>query len=302
MHKKVLEKLRGYQTFKTAKEVDAAIEAHLAEHMLNDSQLRTLRVLAYRAKQVPGVAYVKYETIAEIIGKTRRTVINAVKGLVEKGIIEKHGTVRETKGGCGANIFSILPFTSDFTSDCTTDDTSQEEVESSATTEPEAPFAGGEEVKEVEEVKENSLYTSYNVQDAREEQDKKEISIKEDEQLDKTFVSKMVPEEFSNLVGMYLKDALDIYKLYQRAILAANKLGAPVVRDDIAVEAFKQTLFTYKSRKLRGSFFGYFYSTYYAMHEQAIAQEIRRKAMGEMPVWMVAEEEHEEAVDYYDYL
>ncbi|PMB07704.1 hypothetical protein CEN49_12035, partial [Fischerella thermalis CCMEE 5273] len=114
MHPIYLQQMRAYQTMKSAKDVRNAIEAHLSKHILTETQLRVLRVLEYRSCTVPGVAMVKYSTIADVVGVVRRTVIRAINRLVKLGIVEKHERIREARGGsfkegvCNGDICSCI--------------------------------------------------------------------------------------------------------------------------------------------------------------------------------------------------
>src|SRR5690606_10908892 len=66
----IAEKLRPYQSFGSAAEMHRAVELHIRQNQLNESALRVLRVLEFRSKLVPGVSWLKYETIAGVIGKS----------------------------------------------------------------------------------------------------------------------------------------------------------------------------------------------------------------------------------------
>lgn len=282
MHKKILDKLRSYQKFESYDEVAESVEKFLAENLVTETQLRALRVIQNHAKVVPGVAMLKYKTIAEYVGRNIRTVQRAIKKLVELGIIEKHARTRELRGGDGANIYTICAY-ADAHADA--DDDAKTDAPGNASnrenTEQEAHKSDPEYVEYVDYVKYESKKDTYNVpRESDSSQNGEEIQVREDSSIDKSFVPSSVPEEFADVAGRYLKNAVDVYKLYKRAIIAANKIGAPMVRDDLAMEAFKQTLFRYKSRQLRGSFLGYFYKTYKTMHEQELAAEARRESLG----------------------
>ena len=305
MHKKILEKLRSYQKFESYDEVSQSVEAFLAENLVTETQLRTLRVIQNHAKVVPGVAMLKYETIAEYVGKTARTIRRAISALVEMGIIEKHARIRELSGGWGANIYTIKNYVhSHVISNDQSNNQSQGSASTREETEPEGPKTESEYVEYEDYVKYDSFKRdTYNVpRESDSSQNGKEIQVREDSSLDKSFVPSSVPAEFADFVGRYLKDAVDVYNLYGRAIIAANKIGAPMVRDDLALEAFKQTLFRYKSRQLRGSFFGYYYKTYKTMHEHELAAEARREAAEGILSELYASPEVDDYAQYYDYL
>jgi len=99
------------QPFSDKSEMDEAIKEHIAEHgkALNDTTIEILRLLSRYAVKYPGVAFLKYGTIARAIGKSRITVIRNITKLVIAGIIEKVAVMREVNGGNGANMYVIKP-------------------------------------------------------------------------------------------------------------------------------------------------------------------------------------------------
>lgn len=97
------------QPFASKAEMDATIKLHLGEHgaNLNDSTVEILHLLSRYGCKYPGVAFLKYVTIAKAIGKSRMTVMRNIKVLVNAGIIEKVSFMRAINGGCGANMYVI---------------------------------------------------------------------------------------------------------------------------------------------------------------------------------------------------
>ncbi|OYD06295.1 helix-turn-helix domain-containing protein [Paludifilum halophilum] len=292
MHPVYIEQMKAYQTFKSAKDVRAAIEAHLSRHILTENQLRVLRVLEFRSRTVPGVAMVKYSTIAEVVGVVRRTVIRAVNKLVALGIVEKYGRTREARGGDGANVFVIVP--AQVPTDDPQADTQSEESGEPVPSDSEADISGPEEVEEVEEVKDSykDKDIRYNVSGARslqsvgktvqervqdeKEEDNKEKDTPLGEKLPKEFIPADVPESFVSTAWPFNRDAVKVANLYDRCKLAARSLGDNGVREELAVEAFRVSLFAMKSRKLRGDLAGYLYGTYRKLAEEEMAAEARR--------------------------
>ncbi|MFT0800239.1 helix-turn-helix domain-containing protein [Bacillus swezeyi] len=66
-------------------------------------------MLSRHACKTPGVAYLKLQSIADLIGRHRTTVIRAIKRLVDCGIIRKETKFRPISGGNGSNMYVILP-------------------------------------------------------------------------------------------------------------------------------------------------------------------------------------------------
>src|SRR5690606_15300808 len=77
----IKEKLQEHQSFASVSIMHAAVEEHVKNNSLNESALRVLRVLEFRSKMVPGVCWLKYATIAEVIGKSVSTVRRAISAL-----------------------------------------------------------------------------------------------------------------------------------------------------------------------------------------------------------------------------
>ncbi|MYL54653.1 hypothetical protein GLW08_15060 [Pontibacillus yanchengensis] len=55
------------------------------------------------------MAYLKNDTIADLIGRSRRTVIRVLNKLVEYSIITRIENMRPNRGGNGANLYIINP-------------------------------------------------------------------------------------------------------------------------------------------------------------------------------------------------
>lgn len=105
------EYLAAYATFETVDDMDAAVEQHIQQHYYNltESERAIVFALAGRSLAYPGASHLKAETIAEVTGTSRSTVMRAIKKLVELNIIEK---VKQTKmnGIKGASIYKLLPY------------------------------------------------------------------------------------------------------------------------------------------------------------------------------------------------
>ncbi|HWO74384.1 MAG TPA: helix-turn-helix domain-containing protein [Bacillus sp. (in: firmicutes)] len=96
-----LNELKERATFETINEMDNTIYEYI-ERLRGDkvpeSVIEVLRFFGRSSLRVLGVSFAKYETIAESIGYSRRTVLRAVKVLESYGIIEKIPTLRSWKG------------------------------------------------------------------------------------------------------------------------------------------------------------------------------------------------------------
>lgn len=274
MDKRIQEKLQGYQNFPSATEMSQAVEAHIAANDLNETELRVFRVLEFRSKAFPGACWIKVETICNVVKKSDATVRRALRKLTSLGIIEKVGTIREKSGGKGANVYVISATE-------TTRDESNDQ----------SPMTNRYGEQNEDRTRNKTLFATSKEDSGKEAQNKLhsnnvQESGKED-RLDKSFTPGIVPNEFRDLVGRYYNDAERIYHLYQRCVIATNAAGLHVVNEQLAIQAFKESVFQRKTGKIRGSFDGYFYGVYFNM---AVA-EVRRQVMGdELPAWYLEEE------------
>ncbi|MED0701069.1 helix-turn-helix domain-containing protein [Aeribacillus composti] len=105
-----MEYLREYQTFHNKDELNAAIKEHLSRHKydLNDTDRDILLLISRHAVKYPGVAHLKTETIAQAVGKSKRTVQRVIRKLERLGIIERLTFFRKIKGGYGANVYRVI--------------------------------------------------------------------------------------------------------------------------------------------------------------------------------------------------
>ena len=255
MEKRIIEKLRPYQSFGSAAEMHRAVEVHIRNNRLNESALRVLRVLEFRSKIVPGASWLKYETIAGVIGKSVSTVRRAIRALVNAGIIEKIAQTRAKMGGDGANIYVIKPI-----------DHANEHAGMNMRDDVEKPqnTVANDSNREVKEdpVKEasNNGYSTY-VPDV----------------LDASFTPDSVSSEFKRVAARFWNDAERIDELWQKAIMAHRSLGLNDIYENVAVDSLKQAVYALKHRRIRGSFDGYYYGILIqkiaAYHRARVAEE-----------------------------
>ncbi|KGP70913.1 helix-turn-helix domain-containing protein [Pontibacillus yanchengensis] len=100
-----------HQPFQTKEEMNRAIKSHIGEHgpQLSDTEVEVIHLLSRYACKYPGVAFLKNDTIANLIDKSRRTVIRVLNKLVEYSIITRLENMRLQRGGNGANLYIINP-------------------------------------------------------------------------------------------------------------------------------------------------------------------------------------------------
>lgn len=88
--------------------------------------------------------------------------------------------------------------------------------------------------------------------------------LRKENRLGITFTPNNVPQLFIKAVKTFFDEAKDIYILWGKALLAYKNinLANPIEEyTSIAIDAFKQTIFAHKHRKIKRDFKGYFYGT-----------------------------------------
>src|SRR5699024_1102139 len=96
-----LAKLKQYETFDTVADMDERIYEYI-ELLRNDEQpesvIEVLLFLGLSSLRITGVSFAKYQTIADSIGKSYRTVIRAMNTLADFGMIDRIPTVKKWFG------------------------------------------------------------------------------------------------------------------------------------------------------------------------------------------------------------
>ncbi|MEA0553787.1 helix-turn-helix domain-containing protein [Lysinibacillus irui] len=105
------EYLAIYKTFESVKDMDTAVEEHIAAHyyILTESERAIVFKLASHSLEHPGACHLKAATIASALEISTKTVYRAISKLESLGIVKKETTVK-SKGGQGASIYIILPY------------------------------------------------------------------------------------------------------------------------------------------------------------------------------------------------
>lgn len=111
----------------TIEELNAAVRAHKRKHALNATEQAVLDVLArYSCKDI-GKSWLAKSKIAELVGKSRRTIIRVCNKLESLGIIRQYERKRETGDRRQtSNLIVILPAEETLvTPECHTEETPQ---------------------------------------------------------------------------------------------------------------------------------------------------------------------------------
>ncbi|MCP1122945.1 helix-turn-helix domain-containing protein [Bacillus sp. 3103sda1] len=230
-----MKELRKYESFQSVSEMDKAIDIALKNFSLKDSERAVLIKLTQYSCKFIGVSYLKNDTLAQAVGFSKRTVQRALKRLNELGVITRIEQKRPKTGGYGAFISVINPTKCHLVlSPCQEDETPCEDSTEKQSEENETiiPKAHLQELN-----KRNELDVSY---------------------LDNSHI----PTEFINAVKPFICSAKEVYSLWGKVLLASHKY-APCLTDytEIAIQAFKQSVFAKKVKRIRKDFKGYFWGT-----------------------------------------
>ncbi|MDP4550849.1 helix-turn-helix domain-containing protein [Alkalihalobacillus macyae] len=247
-----------YQSFQTLEALNEGVRKALYFHAdkLNKTAVTVLKTISRYSCKIPGVSWLKAATLAELIEKSEKTIRRALKTLEQLGIIQRIPTVR-AKGGRGYDVCIIRANI--------VDDQSQ----LSSRSDLESPCASKDERSS--RTKETAIL-------------KAKIIRQGSAQMDYTFAPANVPEEFVKAVRPFFGDAPTIYSLWGRVIIAHRHAGIQAsVYDavDTAIVAFKQTIFSAKAGRLRGTVTAYYYGTLRGM-----LAVIRRQEVGYSSVWL----------------
>ncbi|KGP73476.1 helix-turn-helix domain-containing protein [Pontibacillus yanchengensis] len=157
-----------HQPFQTKEEMNRAIKSHIGEHgtKLSDTEVEMIHLLSRYACKYPGVAFLKNDTIAKLIGKSRRTVIRVLNKLVDLSIITRLENMRLQRGGNGANLYIFNPTVTQDVS--RSDEVKNAEVSMDSAPEmPDEPLSfkniNKKEFKESLQVEDSHLKNSYRV-------------------------------------------------------------------------------------------------------------------------------------------
>lgn len=273
--------LKELKTFENKQQINETVRAFLYQHKheLTPTAVNLLKIISRFALKIPGVCWTKIGTLAELAGKTSRTIHRALNQLEDLGIIERRKTTRKN-GGYGHPVIIILP--QDVTSDVISELSHREEPTKADTSTVEQPKNKPETMIS----KTKSLRVNKN--------NNNDIRI-DDIPIDETFVNKKVPKEFVKIAKNGFT-ALEIEDLWKRVEIASRKTKYFLMNEtEVAIEALKETIKAYKRRRIRKTLGGYFYKTTVALmksnieeYECEMAAEKRRQAVkeGKIPSWL----------------
>ncbi|WP_035435573.1 helix-turn-helix domain-containing protein [Bacillus sp. UNC322MFChir4.1] len=236
-----MKELRKYQSFNNVAEMDESIDLYLKRYDLKESERVILLKLSNYSCKSPGVSYLKNNTLADLTGYSKRTVQRALKRFSELGIVTRVEQFKPVKGGYSAFICVINPFESHHElSSC------KEAVEPT----PEQPEESSHENEAITFKAKSS----------------KELNIRNSEpvginELDVSYLDNShIPTEFINAVKPFIGSAKEVYSLWGKVLLAHRKHAQSLTNyTEIAIQAFKQSVFALKMNKIRKDFKGYLF-------------------------------------------
>ena len=300
MEKLNYDTIKTYQSFTTIEELDQSVRGFLYKFKssLSDGTVKVLHFIWKYSVKVVGVSFAKYDTIAEGVGLSRRTVIRAVKTLEDGRFIKKIPTAR-MNGKQGVNLYVILPFESI--------DSLLQPVSPQDVTEPVTPNKAKNKQSPLCENKKQNRYVEKkasqanchcvepcretltteenpNVSDSKSlsyaKVSKKQnlalnpiinrqssVTLKhiEGKTFDTSFLPDYVNKDFIQAAQPFFNTE-DIYKLWSRIHLAYKKVDLLASLGDVMepiLTDFKKVIFMYKMGKIKTTFEGYFYQVIY---------------------------------------
>jgi len=114
-------------TFETIEQLNETVRNHKESHALNNTELAVLDLLHRYSAKYNGVSFLCKNTIGNLIGKSRRTIIRVCQRLEEIGIIKQHAMKRASDMQQTSNAIVILP--ANMTAQSHSDDVTQEPTE-----------------------------------------------------------------------------------------------------------------------------------------------------------------------------
>lgn len=213
--------------------MDNVVSKTLQEFDLKDSERAILIKLSQYSCKYIGVSYLKNQTLADSLGYSKRTVQRATKRLAELGIISRYAQLKPVKGGYGAFICVI------------------NSVECHLVESPRG---------------DNSKSTDSNIQELTVENETINLKsnsqdIKERNELGLTYLAGSgVPTEFIQACSPFYSTAKEVKALWW-CVELAQKRFAPSLIDftEVAVSAFKQSIYKLKAKQIKGNFKGYLF-------------------------------------------
>lgn len=275
---------RKYATFKNESDMRESVNKHVKtiqesglSALWQKKLIRLLDHLRDISRKYFGLSFRTQRGLAKDLGlKKPDTVGQWIRKLAELGIVKVLPTKRHYKMQQTSNFVQILPVETKVeveTKEAENKKRRQEDIQKPHTDKDAETQNGEHEDKNSFKTKTN-INTTYS-------------------RLDESFTPKNVPKTFIETVKPFFGEAAEIYRLWGKAKLAFTKFKLSHVLEDYAdlvQDAFKQSVFAYKHRKIRKDFLGYFYGTLMRM----FTYEKRKETFASHPTifnWLEDQEE-----------
>ncbi|NSL51720.1 helix-turn-helix domain-containing protein [Bacillus sp. P2(2020)] len=238
------ETYRNLATFTDINQLNNAVRHYKRQYadQLTNTAVKVLDVLHRYSAKYTGVSFLAKNTIAEIVGVSRRTVIRVCQLLESLGIVKQYEMKRSSDMKQTSNAIVIQPIEELQTTETVT----QEATDNSANMSHENKF--------------NSIKTN-NINKRIERVDNDNIeSIK----LDKSFTSDYVPEPFKQLVGAFFNDAATIEEYWRMVRISAYHIRDIYELTDndvlnLGMESFRQTVAKWRKKRIKTKPIAYFW-------------------------------------------
>jgi hypothetical protein len=253
---------KNLSKFNSVAEFNKQKERFLQKHpdLFTQSEFIAFEVLTQFSVVVPGVANAKIGTLVSACsgkqgGVSRATFVRMLRKAKTTDFLKVHKTYRAS-GGFAHNVFVFQPI--DVPSE--TQMTYREDVEIPSSGKNEDTYLAPE-TKNLFSNLQNKDLNIRQEQNVDSQQSPKHSPLQD---LDYTFVPDTVPQPFIHTVKPFFDQAIEIYKFWEKALIAYRHLDVYQPLDQmtaIIISAFKTTVFQYKHRKIKTSFMQYYYGT-----------------------------------------
>src|SRR5699024_2919453 len=104
--------LNEYKTFDNVQELNYHVKLHTNKRYydMNETQRQVLQIIAQYSVKYVGACHLRIQTIADALGKSRRTIERAIRILIDLNVVDRLNTTRRVTGGKGANIYVVKPY------------------------------------------------------------------------------------------------------------------------------------------------------------------------------------------------
>ncbi|WP_018923840.1 helix-turn-helix domain-containing protein [Salsuginibacillus kocurii] len=281
-----LSEYKQLSPFATIDELNTSIRNHLYHntHHLAKSAVSVFKLLSQHSVKATGIAFMKYQTIAEQLEISFSTVRRAITLLKQHQMIEVHRTIRqkgELKGGYGHSVFIITPFLNNADqspehSTLNTRNSTKNSDKSGVESQKTEGETGLSESSNLLDLKERTTHSKQQTDNKTSTSYNPTHSFSEQHNLPATYTPSYVPEAFVKAVKPIFDDAVLIDKLWSKVCLAYSKCNLDYSVDeyiDNVLEAFKSTVLGLKKGKVN-SMCGYFYGAVSRVFERVFSNEL----------------------------